>query len=166
MVAHRPLRCLAVRSGSRLVLVLIVACSLALPACGGDDEGAGTAYVERVNKAQQDFAARVDQLSEGITATSSADRDRRTLRAFEQAVDEVGGDLRAIDPPGQVRGLHERLITAVDGYGTDVQEAADALSSRSPEKLRAAQRALAQATTDFGTTLNRTIDEINRELKG
>jgi hypothetical protein len=166
MVAHRSLRCLAVRLGSRCVAVLLLACVLALAACGGDAEDGGTAYVERVNKAQQDFAARVDQLSQGITATSSAARDRKTLQSFEQAVDEVGGDLRAISPPGQVRGLHERLITAVDGYGTDVEKAATALSSRSPEKLRAAQRELARATTDFGTTLNRTIDEINRELEG
>jgi predicted small secreted protein len=156
------------RPGSRLLCLLVAACALGLTACGGSGDGddGGARYVERVNKAQQDFAARVDRLSEGITATSSAARDRRTLRSFEQAVDEVGGDLRAIRPPGQVKGLHARLITAVDGYGADVQRAADAMTSKRPERLRAAQRELAQATTAFGTTLNRTIDQINRELAG
>jgi predicted small secreted protein len=154
--------------GSRLLCLLLAACALTLAACGGGDGGGGddggARYVEQVNKAQQDFAARVDELSKGITATSSEARDRRTLASFEQAVDEVGGDLRAIKPPGRVRGLHDQLVTAVDGYGVDVEEAADALSSRSPERLRRAQRDLAQATSAFGTTLNRTIDEINREL--
>lgn len=145
--------------------MLLLASVLGLAACGGgDSDDGGSAYVERVNKAQQEFAARVDKLSEGITATSSAARDRETLRSFQEAVDEVGGDLRAIKPPGRVRGLHERLIAAVDSYGTDVEKATAALRSRSPQKLRAAQRELASATTDFGSALNRTIDEINREF--
>jgi hypothetical protein len=153
-----------VRHGSRIACLLI-ACALALGACGGssDDDG-GARYVERVNKAQQDFVARVDELSKGITATSSAARDRRTLESYEDAVARVGGDLRAIRPPDAVRAQHDRLVGAVDGYGDDVQRAADALGSDSPARLRAAQRDLAQATAAFGTTLNETIEEINREL--
>jgi hypothetical protein len=157
-----------VRPGSRVVVLVLVACALVFGACGGgsSSDGADSRYVERVNKAQQDFAARVDELSRGITATSSAARDRRTLRSFEQAVDQVGGDLRSITPPGQVRKLHARLVAAVDGYGADVQKAADALNSKSPERLRAAQRELQQATTTFGTTLNDTIAQINKQLSG
>jgi hypothetical protein len=149
-------------------VLALVACALVCAACGGSSSGDadGHYYVERVNKAQQDFAARVDELSRGITATSSAAHDRRTLRSFEQAVDQVGGDLRAIKPPGQVRKLHARLVDAVAGYGADVQKAADALDSKSPARLRAAQRELAQATTSFGTTLNDTIAQINKQLSG
>ena len=156
------------RLGSLSVCAALIACVLAVAACGGgssSDDG-GAAYVQRVNKAQQDFAARVDKLSEGITSTSSAERDRQTLRSFQEAVDQVGGDLRAITPPKKVRGLHDRLVRAVDGYGDDVTTATKALESRSPAKLRAAQRELAQATTAFGTTLNETIDRINKTLHG
>jgi hypothetical protein len=141
----------------------------ALASCGGGGGSSGdrgAAYVDRVNKAQQDFAARVDELSKGISSTSSAARDRHTLRSFETAVDEVGADLRQIKPPTKVRGLHDELIRAVDGYGDDVTTAAQALNSGSPTKLRAAQRDLAQATTAFGTTLNETIDRINKTLNG
>jgi hypothetical protein len=156
-----------VRTGSWLHALAAAACALLALSCGGSDDDGGDAYVERVNEAQKAFAARVDELSEGITATSSAARDRRTLRSFEEAVDEVGGDLRRIRPPGEVRALHERLITAVDGYGDEVQHAARTLeTSRSASQLRGAQRELAQATTSFGTTLNETIDEINKELAG
>jgi predicted small secreted protein len=167
-VAYRSLRCVPVRLGSRLLCAALVACALVLASCGGggsSDDG-GAAYVERVNKAQQDFAARVDELSKGISSTSSAARDRQTLKSFETAVDEVGGDLRAIKPPEKVRGLHDQLVQAVDGYGDDVTTAAEALNSGSPSKLRAAQRELAQATTAFGTTLNETIDRINKTLNG
>ena len=44
--------------------------------------------------------------------------------------------------------------------------AAEALNSGSPAKLRAAQRDLQQATSAFGTTLNETIDRINKTLNG
>jgi len=168
-VAYRSLRCVPVRPGSRLLCAALVACAvaLALASCGGgsSDDG-GAAYVERVNKAQQDFATRVDELSKGISSTSSAARDRQTLRSFETAVDEVGADLREIKPPAKVRGLHDELIRAVDGYGDDVTTAAESLSSGSPTRLRAAQRDLQQATTAFGTTLNETIDRINKTLSG
>ena len=168
-MAYRSLRCVPVRPGSRLLCAALVACALvlALASCGGggsSDDGA--AYVERVNKAQQDFATRVDELSKGISSTSSAARDRQTLRSFETAVDEVGADLREIKPPAKVRGLHDDLIRAVDGYGDDVTTAAESLSSGSPTKLRAAQRDLQQATSAFGTTLNETIDRINKTLSG
>ena len=76
----------------------------------------------------------------------------------------MGGDLRAIRPPDAVRAQHDRLVRAVDSYGDDVERATEALGSRSPQRLRDAQRELAQATTAFGTTLNETIEEINREL--
>ena len=167
MVAHPAASVLPVRTGSLVLAVAAVACALLASACGGSDDEGGERYVERVNAAQKAFAARVDELSQGITSTSSAARDRRTLRSFEEAVDEVGGELRRIQPPGEVRALHERLITAVDGYGDEVQQAARTLeTSRSASQLRGAQRELADATTSFGTTLNETIDEINKELAG
>ena len=106
----------------------------------------------------------VDELSQGITATSSAARDRRTLRSFEEAVDEVGGELLGIRPPGRsarstsASSPRRRLRRRGAGgraHARDLQEAS---------QLRGAQRELAQATTAFGTTLNETIDEINREL--
>ena len=149
-----------------MLSLALAVCALGVAGCGGgsSDDG-GSRYVDQVNKAQQDFAARVDELSKGITASSTAARDRQTLQSFEEAVGQVGGDLRAIKPPEKVRGLHDRLVRAVDGYGDDVEKAADTLqTSRSPEKLRAAQRKLSQATTAFGTTLNETIDQINKRL--
>jgi len=150
-----------------LAAVLLVACACLLAACGGSGDDGGERYVQRVNKAQEDFAARVDELTRGITAQSSAARDRRTLRSFEEAVDRVGGDLRAIEPPRDVRRLHEQLVSAVDVYGDSVQTAARTLeTARSPERLRDAQRELAQATTTFGTRLNETIERINRQLSG
>jgi hypothetical protein len=143
----------------------LVAASLLAAGCGGVDAD-GNRYVARVNRAQQDFANQVERLSKNITPTSSPEADRRTLRSFERAVDEVGVDLRRISPPPEVRGLHATLIHAVDGYGVEVRHATAAMSSHSPTRLRRAQHRLAQATTSFGTTINRTIEAINKRLGG
>ena len=147
----------------RHTAVALLASSLVAAGCGGV-KADGNRYVERVNRAQQDFANQVERLSKNITPTSSAESDRRTLRSFERAVDEVGVDLRRISPPPEVRGLHATLIRAVDGYGIEVRDATAAMSSRSPTRLRRAQRRLAAATTSFGTTINHTIDAINKRL--
>ena len=155
-----------VRLGSRLICAALVACAL-VPSRrgGGSSDDGGAAYVQRVNKAQQDFAARVD----GCRRASPRRRRRRATAdaALVRGRGRRGGRRPAGDqPPEKVRGLHDRLVRAVDGYGDDVTTAAKALDSESPATLRAAQRDLQQATAAFGTTLNETIDRINKTLNG
>jgi hypothetical protein len=150
----------------RRVVAALAAVLLVASGCGGGTatDGAGKRYVERVNRAQQDFATQVEQLSAGITPSSSGATDKKTLRSFEGAVDDVSGELRAITPPADVRDLHARLVHAVEAYGDEVRVAVRALDSRSPARLRRAQRDLSAATASFGTTLNRTIQAINGRL--
>ena len=144
MVADRPLRCVCVRTGSMAPRArrCSAARSLALSCGGSRTTTAARRYVEQVNEAQRDFAARVDELSKGVTATSSAARDRRTLRSFEEAVDEVGGELREHPPArGGPRAARAPRSRAVDGYGDEVQQAARTLeTSKSASQLRGAQR--------------------------
>jgi DNA-binding ferritin-like protein len=149
---------------SRLAAPAALAAALALTGCGeGGGEGA---YVERVDRAQREFAERVTQLSGDITATSTVAEDRRTLRRFEAALDEVVGDLRAIRPPGEVRPLHERLVRALAGYEREVAEAVRALDGSSPARVRDAQRELADAATDVDDEITRTTAAINDALRG
>jgi uncharacterized protein YceK len=148
----------------RPLLVVVLAVAALLSGCGEDERH--TAYVERVDAAQRAFADRVEELSEGVTATSSARQDRATLARFEQALDEVVGELRAIAPPGEVRGLHARLVAALAGYERDVAGVVRALDGDSPARLRAAQRELQQATSDVDGEINRTTAAINDALRG
>jgi hypothetical protein len=153
------------RAGRVAALVLIVACGLVGAGCGGDTKE-NNAYVDAVNRAQSSFATQLRQLSGQITATSTAEQDRRTLRGFETVVDGVVRRLRTVEPPARVSGLHNQLIGAIDDYGRQIEKARDAFRSRSPSKIIAAQTDLISAITAVSARINRTIDEINRKLRG
>jgi len=148
------------------LLAAVAALAAGLAACGGDEGARAEAYVERVDRAQETFARRIDALATQVTPTSSAQADRRTLRRFEAALDEVVGELRAISPPGEVRGLHARLVGALAEYERQVAEVRRALDGDSPARLRAAQRELARATTDVDGEISRTTAAINDALRG
>jgi hypothetical protein len=150
----------------RLLALLVAAAALAagLAGCGEDDRS--IAYLERVDGAQRAFAERVQRLSAGVTPTSSAQQDRRTLARFEQALDDVIAELRAIAPPGEVRGLHARLVGALSGYEREVATVVRAIDGESPARLRAAQRELQRATSDVDDEIDRTTVAINDALRG
>src|SRR4051794_41972261 len=99
-----------------VVLLALVAASLAVAGCGGDVEK-NNDYVDAVNKAQNEFASTFDRLNARITATSSPKEDRATLKRFQDAIDKVVGDLRAVDPPSKVTDLHKELIGEINSYG-------------------------------------------------
>ena len=78
-------------------------CAL-LPALGlGAAEAPPSARPQRlrgeVNAAQNEFASEVTTVAQQITSKSSAAKDRKTLKKFETAIDDVVTDLRAIDVP-------------------------------------------------------------------
>jgi hypothetical protein len=137
-----------------------------LTGCGGADErpSAGNSYVDRVNSAQERFAATVEGLSGKITPDSTAASDRQVLRGYEDAVDRVVGDLRRIDPPDEVRGEHRQLVGIMDGYGDDVRDAARRIAARDPEQVQRAQQVLTTSAASVASRINATIETINRKL--
>ena len=146
-----------VRLGSEIACAALLACALvpALASCGGgggggssDDGGAGVRGERQQGAAGLRHPGR--RALEGDLLNVVRGPRPQTLRSFRDRGRRVGGDLRAIKPPAKVRGLHDQLIRAVDGYGDDVTTAAEALNSGSPAKLRAAQRELQQATRRSG----------------
>ncbi len=151
-------------AGRFAALVLAVACGLGAAGCGGESQE-HNAYVDAVNRAQNDFATQVKQLSGRITATSTARQDRETLRGFEAVIDGVVRRLRAVEPPARVSGLHRELIGAIESYGREIEKARDRFRSRSPARIIAAQTELISAITAVSARINRTIDQINRRLR-
>ena len=148
----------------RALLCILLAAGLLAGCGGGGGVKEANKYVDAVNKAQNRFASTVDSLSARITSTSTPAEDRATLSKFQGAVDQVVGDLRAVDPPDKVRDLHTRLITAMKDFGAQVREVSSALSSGSATRLLAAQEQLAKATAEVSQKINATIAAINRKL--
>jgi hypothetical protein len=149
----------------RRVPAIVLAClGLALAGCG-EDATESNAYVDEVNRAQNRFATTSDALANRITATSTTGQDRKVLAGFGTAVDSVVRRLRGVDPPEGVDRLHGQLIAAIDGYGDEIDKARVALRSNSAARIIAAQTELVSAITAVSARINRTIDQINRELR-
>jgi len=148
-----------------LICVLAaLALAVVLPGCG-DDVEKSNAYVDAVNKAQNDFAVTFDRLNKSITSTSTPAQDRDTLGRFRSAVEDVTKELSAVDPPEAVATLHRQLIREIGGYGNEVAKARKAFASTDPQKVIAAQTDLVTAVTSVATRINTTIDQINKKLR-
>ena len=149
--------------------IALVALALALLAagCGSSSNGTKDAnrYVDAVNAAQTELATTLDRLTGEITASTSPDQDRRTLRAVDAAVARSVVRLRAIQPPEKVRTLHQRLIAVLGTYGKEVRRETAVLRSNDPAALAAAQRRLLAQTNETSQKLNDTIDAINARLR-
>jgi uncharacterized phage infection (PIP) family protein YhgE len=149
----------------RLLPVLLLVVALLASGCGNGDNKSENAYVDSVNKAQNDFAATFDKLSTKITSTSTADQDRQTLDGFKQAVDKVVADLEAVKVPSKVKDLHGQLVSEISDYGTEIDKAKEAFAGNDPQAIIKAQTQLVSAVTRVSTQINQTIDAINQKLR-
>jgi hypothetical protein len=151
----------------RVIPVLVaVATVFGATACGSDKAAEKrNTYADQVNRAQNNFAQSFKSLSRRITSTTTPGRGRKTLQGFEDAVDAVVVDLRRIDAPGDLRPLHQRLITEISGYGAAIHRAKLAFATGSPQRILRAQSALVSTTTAISSRINRTIAAINKQLQ-
>jgi hypothetical protein len=151
----------------RVIPVLVaVATVFGATACGADKAAEKrNTYADQVNRAQNNFAQSFKSLSRRITSTTTPGRGRKTLQGFEDAVDAVVVDLRRIDAPGDLRPLHQRLITEISGYGAAIHRAKLAFATGSPQRILRAQSALVSSTTAISSRINRTIAAINKQLQ-
>ena len=145
-------------------VLVVVVLAFAASGCGTDTKAAND-YVDAVNKAQTDFAARFDQLSSQITSTSTAAKDRKTLDGFKQAIDKVVKDFRAVKTPDKVKALHGRLIGEIAAYGKEIDKAKLAFADNDPKAIVKAQADLVSAVTRVQAQINATIAEINTKLR-
>lgn len=152
----------------RLPAALLAVLALALAAgCGGDDAdvAAGNAYVEQLNAAQREFAASIERIDGRVSERSTPRQDRRTLRSFTQAADEVAAKVASIRPPESVGRLHAGLVEDFETYAEEVRTATGSLTSGDADRVMAAQERLLEATDTVTSEINRAIDDINAKLR-
>lgn len=149
-----------------LALLALAFTALALGACGGnDDREANNDYVKQVNVAQSEFAANVETVAERITDKSSSSQDRKTLAQFQEAIDDVVTDLRAIKVPGDVEPEHKQLVGAMSGFGKQIKTAVSALGNPTQQNIEAARMTIATATQTVNVRIDAAIAAINSKLK-
>ena len=144
--------------------LVVVALALVAAGCGSDTKAAND-YVDAVNRAQNQFASKFDQLSGQITSTSTPAQDRQTLDGFRQAIDKVVIDFRAVKAPDKVKALHGRLIAEISAYGKEIDKAKVAFADNDPQAIVKAQTDLVSAVTKVQAQINATITDINKKLR-
>ena len=147
-----------------LLLAVLAAGAPGLAGCGGSG-AEEERYVEQVNAAQESFADRFAAIQKRLTTTSTAAEDRRALRDFRLATDRIVRDLRAVEPPESVDDLHDRLIAAVAGYGSEIDRARGMLSAGDPQQVIRARTELSGAVGDVSRRITAAITAINARLQ-
>lgn len=133
---------------------------LAAGGCGGDTKE-NNDYVDAVNKAQNDFVAGVNKVQSAGASTKPED----VFNQLNAAIDKVIADLKAVDPPDDVKDLHDQLIAEMTKFDGSIAEAADALQSNDPEQIQKAQVTLSTEVSQIGTKVSTIISDINKKLQ-
>jgi hypothetical protein len=149
-----------------LAAVLVVALGVALAGCGSGDSDVRNAYVGSASRAVAEFGDSFGSLQSEVRATSTPAQDRRTLDRFGTAVDRLAVALREIHPPKVVRRLHAGLIADVRAYRTLIDRARPGFASSDPRKVITARTTFSTAVERVNAQITRTIDAINRALRG
>lgn len=144
----------------RLLAIVLVA----LAGCGGSGTKEKNAYVAAVNDAQQAFVAVVDQSASNLSANAPDDETARQLDSVGIGAAKVVRQLRAVDPPGDVKALHQRLIAEAQGLVTAFNGAADAYRSGIASRILDAKVQLSKDVARVNSQLNATIEALNRKL--
>jgi hypothetical protein len=147
-----------------LLALLVVAAGVA--ACGGDDGTSAddkTEYIEQLNDAQEKFAAEVQKLN--LRNPSSAEGFKQSLDGLDPLLSGIVSDLRAIEPPDEVKAEHDRLISLMQGYQKTVKDNKEGVTSGEQQRTLEAARAIATGGRQFQTEFRRTISQINSQLR-
>jgi hypothetical protein len=133
--------------------------------CGGDTASKND-YVEAINKAQTDFANNVQKVGSSSNAGSDpAAAAKETFANLGTAIDKVVADLKGVEAPEDVKALHNDLISEMEEFKGQVQDAAKSLDSGDATAVLKAQSKFAQSASTLGTRISKTISDINTKLQ-
>jgi hypothetical protein len=149
----------------RGALAVALALAVAVGACG-DDTKKANAYVEKVNEAQSNFVAVVDDSQTRIQGNASNAETATQLDMIRAAAAKVVVQLRSIKPPENVTTLHATLVKEAQGLVAAFQKAADAYRSQDPGQILTAKVDLGKDIDRVNGQLNATIQQLNSRLHG
>lgn len=141
-------------AGAAGLAALTLVLALLLSGGGGDDSGGGAeplskdAYQDAVIDAQQDvntkFATVGASLPEQLDDPAKAAKASRDLVGLRKTFDGLITKLEAIDPPADVKDLHEQVIAMVRTLRKDIADAGAAASFNDQKAYDAAGKQLAR----------------------
>jgi hypothetical protein len=115
-----------------------------------------------VNDAQAQFASESQKLD---LANPKGPKDfQEKLKGLIPLVDDLISELDDIQPPEQVTAEHDKLVSQLEDYKKVLEDNIDGLGGGNQEKVCEAAGAIGQASSEFSTTFDATIKDINAKL--
>ena len=146
-----------------IVLVLTAASALAVAACG-EDTNEKNDYVDSVNEVTTTLNEGLTEISSGAAATSP-DQAATLFADFGEQLNTASADIEGIDPPEEVAGLHDQLVTLIQDLSATATNAADEIESGGPAAVTGVATEFIAESTTASTEVDSTITEINSKLQ-
>jgi hypothetical protein len=152
---------------ARAAILCLAALALIAGAGCGSDTKSSNDYVGAINKVQTDFANDVQKVGSSSSGGSDpAAAAKQTFSDLGAAINKAVADLKAVEAPDKVKDLHNELISEMEQFKSQVEDAASSLSSTDPQTIAKAQTKFAASASTLGTKISQTIDSINKKLQG
>ena len=143
------------RAGRRRALLPLAALTLALGACGGENND----FIEGYNAAVAPMQELMTDLGSGTGGDAKAGEQ---LDAVADGFDEMRADLDALEPPEDATDELDRMLAALDKGADQVREMGAAVEAQDNEQLQ-------QISTEFsatGTELVTVEEELRKAVEG
>jgi len=138
----------------------VCAATFFLVACG--DNAEQNDYVDQVNEVQTTLESDISDLSQ---TPQSPDELTSFYDDTVASLNEAATSLENIEPPDDVKDLHEKLISEVQDLSGVIQEAADSIKQGGAASVPGAVSQLATEGSQIQSQFSATIDEINSKLQ-
>jgi hypothetical protein len=107
----------------RFLIAPLVAASLAVAACGGDDPE--KKYIQAVNEAQNSAGLRIASLAGQVTAESDKAQDGGVYEGVRQELSALAEKVRSMkDVPENLQDENDVLASTIEQIGSTVQKGA------------------------------------------
>jgi hypothetical protein len=142
-------------------LILLLAVTLSLAACGGGgDHGGHKDYKGQALAIAQRIAADSRGADAKIKAATTAAELVKQLDAYEGRLDAAATDLRGLDPPARLRADHDALVRDVSNLSDFLRELGDAVKTKDSARVKA----LAARLTPLGEAARASTEKLQRDL--
>ncbi len=149
---------------ARLIVMALAAVSAVAVASCGEDTEEKNEYVDAVNEVTTTLNEGLTEISSGASAASPG-QAATVFADFGEQLDTAAADIEGIDPPEEVAGLHDQLVTLIQDLSATATNAADEIKSGGPAAVTGVANEFIAESTTASTEVDSTITEINSKLQ-
>jgi hypothetical protein len=143
---------------------LAVLASLALVACGGDTDEKND-YVDQVNEVTTTLNSGLSEISADAPLATDPSQASKVFSQFAASLETAASDIDAIEPPGDVGSLHDKLVSDVTTLSDEATNAANEAEAGGPASLPGVATQFIDEANRLSGDIDATIAEINTELQ-